>query len=135
MGIWGSLDIAAAYRNQSRPVVGMMQFDMTGYIRPGTIPVMGVVTDFTDPALTSFLKKLIESYSQLSPVDTKCGYCSDNAAWFKSGYPTAYPLEGAHENSSPYLHTDKDTLSTVSFEHVLEFAKVAVGFAVEMGNE
>lgn len=37
------------------------------------------------------------------------------------------------ENTSEYIHTAQDTISTVSFKHMLEHAKMTVGLAYELG--
>jgi leucyl aminopeptidase len=36
------------------------------------------------------------------------------------------------ENTSGYIHTAQDTISTVSFSHMLEHAKMTVGLAYEL---
>lgn len=36
------------------------------------------------------------------------------------------------ENTSGYIHTASDTISTVSFSHMLEHAKMTVGLAYEL---
>lgn len=70
VGLWGSQAVAANYKAQGRPVIGMLQNDMTGFIKVPTFgkpkPHFGVFTDYTDPTLSSFLKKLIESYADMS---------------------------------------------------------------------
>ena len=34
--------------------------------------------------------------------------------------------------TSPYIHTDGDTLDRVSYDHMLEHAKLVVGYAYEL---
>lgn len=41
-------------------------------------------------------------------------------------------IEAAFEDTSPYIHSDADTLDKVDFDHVLEHAKMTVGFAYEL---
>jgi leucyl aminopeptidase len=41
-------------------------------------------------------------------------------------------IEGAFENTSKYIHSAQDTISTVSFTHMLEHAKMTVGLAYEL---
>ena len=62
-GLLGSQAIFSAYEKDGRDVKAMLQQDMTGYTK-GTIeagkPVsVGVITDFVDPGLTQFLKKVV----------------------------------------------------------------------------
>ena len=62
-GLLGSQAIFSAYEKEGRNVKAMLQQDMTGYIK-GTIDAgkpesVGVITDFVDPGLTEFLKKIV----------------------------------------------------------------------------
>jgi len=133
VGLRGSQDIAQYYLNQGYEVAGMLQLDMTGYVRAGTTPVIGTITDFTNPQLTAFVRNLAAEYATINWQNTACGYgCSDHASWFRAGYPSAFTFEGLFSNSNPYIHTVNDVLSRLDMEHSLEFAKLGVGFAVEM---
>ncbi|RBR25279.1 uncharacterized protein FIESC28_01888 [Fusarium coffeatum] len=133
-GLLGSGAIFNQYKRDGRQVKAMLNQDMTGYVKPGTQAVAGVFTDNVDAGLTAFLKKVIAAYSSLPTVDSKCGYgCSDHASATRAGYPSAFASEGTFENSSPYIHTDRDTIDTVNFGHILEFSKIVTGFAYELG--
>lgn len=87
----------------------MLQMDMTAWVKAGTEESVGIIQDFVDPTLTSFIEEAIAEYreSQLqdsipcasadqSTVDipavkTKCGYaCSDHASFGKAGYQSAF---------------------------------------------
>jgi len=133
VGLRGSQDIAQRYLQQGIEVAGMMQLDMTGYVRPGTARRIGTITDFTNPALTTFIRAVTDEYSLTPWQNTACGYgCSDHASWFRAGYPSCFVFEGLFGNSNPYIHTVNDVIDNLDFEHSLEFAKIGVGFAVEM---
>lgn len=133
-GLLGSQDVARSYKENGIRVVAMMQNDMTGYIGEKG-EVIGVVTDHVDKQLTEFLKKLVDSYASIPYVETECGYaCSDHASWRKAGYPSAFAIESAFKDSNQAIHTTRDTISRLSFDHMLEFSKVAVGFAVELSH-
>lgn len=72
-------------------------------------------------------------YCRIPYVSTKCGYaCSDHASASKAGYPSAFVIEAAMEHTSKLIHTTQDTVSTVSYDHMLEHAKMTLGFAVEL---
>lgn len=62
-GLLGSQAIFSAYEKEGRDVKAMLQQDMTGYthktIEAGEPESVGVITDFIDPALTEFIKKII----------------------------------------------------------------------------
>lgn len=134
-GLLGSADVARDYVNNQVRVLAMMQFDMTGYHKAGSREEIGVITDNVDPDLTDFLRKLIDEYAGLPWVDTACGYgCSDHASWREAGYASAFPFEGEFKDTSPYIHSTEDTVDNISFNHMAAFVKVALGYAVELGN-
>ncbi|OAK96321.1 Zn-dependent exopeptidase [Phaeosphaeriaceae sp. SRC1lsM3a] len=132
-GLLGSQAVFTNYKNSGKVVKAMLQQDMTGYVKPGASEAVGVITDYVDASLTSFIKKVVTAYCTIPYVETKCGYaCSDHASASKAGYPSAFVIEGAFENTSKYIHTAQDTISTISFTHMLEHAKMTVGLAYEL---
>ncbi|KAI9328598.1 hypothetical protein DFJ73DRAFT_631622 [Zopfochytrium polystomum] len=132
-GLLGSQKVVAAYKRAGIPVFGVLQSDMTGYFPSGETETIAVITDFVDPALTRFLKALVETYAGVGWTETSCGFaCSDHASWTKAGFPSAFMFESEFPASSPYVHTPDDDVSNVSFEHMAKFTKLAVAFAVEM---
>ncbi|KAH7083182.1 hypothetical protein BKA63DRAFT_403780 [Paraphoma chrysanthemicola] len=132
-GLLGSQAIFTNYKSSGKVVKAMFQQDMTGYVKPNTRESVGVITDFVDTGLTNFIKKVITAYCAIPYVETKCGYaCSDHASASKAGYPSAFVIESAMENTSGFIHTAQDTISTVSFTHMLEHAKMTVGAAYEL---
>jgi leucyl aminopeptidase len=131
-GLRGSQAIAEAYRNNGVRVSGMLQLDMTGY-NPNNRNTMSVITDFTDATLNAFVRLLISAYTAITNQDSRCGYgCSDHASWTRFQYPASFVFETPFGQHNPNIHTVRDTLQHISMEHVLEFAKLGVGFAVEM---
>jgi len=135
VGLRGSQDIAAKYQKDGKIVYAMMQLDMTLYVKPGTAPQIGIITDYVSPDLTAFLRKLVSTYSILKSVDSKCGYgCSDHASWTKAGYSSSFPFESAFANSDPYIHTTQDDISKLDIPHGVEFVKLALGLIVELND-
>ncbi|KAH6892619.1 hypothetical protein B0T10DRAFT_401844 [Thelonectria olida] len=133
-GLLGSGAIFQQYAREGRDVKAMLNQDMTGYVKPGTKEVIGIITDNVDSSLTAFLKKVVAAYSSLPTADAVCGYaCSDHASATRQGYPSAFAFESTFDDSSPYIHSASDTISTVNFAHVLEFSKIVVGFVYELG--
>ncbi|KAL0577911.1 hypothetical protein V5O48_004076 [Marasmius crinis-equi] len=135
-GLLGSQAIATSYKNSGVNVKAMIEFDMSGYFRPGSKEVIALETDYIDSGLNTFLRSIISSYSSI-PVanDTPCGYaCSDHASWYKVGYPTAFPFEAVTGDDNPQIHSTGDTTSVSGFSwsHSLEFAKVALAAAYEL---
>jgi len=130
-GLLGSQAIATSYRNNNAVVHSVLQLDMTGY-GSGEI---GVIGDNVDRNLTDFVKILIDTYSTLGWADSACGYgCSDHASWFRSGYRAAFPFETTFDRYNPYIHTASDTLDRISVQRALEFAKVGLGYVIELAD-
>ena len=63
---------------------------------------------------------------------TKCGYaCSDHASARKYGFPSAFVIESAFEYSVQKIHSIDDKIEYLSFDHMLQHAKLTLGFAYE----
>ncbi|KAF8457774.1 hypothetical protein BGX38DRAFT_1085978 [Terfezia claveryi] len=136
-GLLGSQAIFSRYERDGRDVVAMLQQDMTGFVRrtldAGKTESVGVITDFVDPGLTEFIKKVIDEYCDIPWVETKCGYaCSDHASASKAGYPSAFVIESEFALSQDKIHTTEDKMEWLSLEHMREHAKLTVGLAVEL---
>ncbi|KAF9263584.1 Zn-dependent exopeptidase [Marasmius fiardii PR-910] len=137
-GLLGSQAVASEYERQAKNVIAMSQVDMTAWVKRGTREEVGIITDYTDEGLTEFNKKLVKLYLNIPYVETKCGYaCSDHASWRKAGYPSVFTIESAFENSNQNIHSTNDRIDIsdeFSFDHMLEFSKLAVAFAIELGG-
>jgi len=136
-GLLGSSEVFKQYAKEGRQVKAMLQQDMTGYVQKtldsGKPESVGVITDFVDAGLTSFIKKVITAYCDIGYVETKCGYaCSDHASASKAGYPSAFVIESSFEDSDKKIHTTEDKLEYLSFEHMLQHAKLTLGLAYEL---
>lgn len=135
-GLVGSQYVVEHFTEHKIPVKAAVQFDMTGYRVKADDPTMWVYTDYTDKKLSNFIAKLIDSYVHV-PVDySKCGYgCSDHASWTDIGVPAAFPCESNFEEHNPYIHSSSDTMDLLSLEHMTNFSKLAVAFAIELASE
>jgi len=132
-GLLGSQVIATDYANRGIDVFGMLQLDMTGYVRSGSQECIGILTDNVSPQLTAFLRQLVDTYTNLPWANTACGYaCSDHASWFRNGYASAHPAESLLANINPNIHTSRDTVNIISPSHMTEMTKVALAYVVEM---
>ncbi|KAJ7771578.1 peptidase [Mycena metata] len=138
-GLLGSQAIASAYELAGKEIKGMIQFDMTAWVKAGSREEMAVIDSSTDPELTKFEIKLIERYVDIPWV--MVGYpggigLTDHLSWTKAGYQTAHVLESTFPNANgPNIHTPKDTIDIspeFSFDHMLQYSKLAVAFAVEL---
>lgn len=137
-GLLGSQAIFSAYEREGRDIKAMLQQDMTGYVEKtleaGKPESVGVIVDFVDPKLTEFIKKVIVEYCDIPFVETKCGYaCSDHASASKAGYPSSFVIESAFEYSDKHIHSTDDSISYLSFDHMLQHGRMTVAFAYELG--
>ncbi|KAF8596857.1 Zn-dependent exopeptidase [Ceratobasidium sp. AG-I] len=136
-GLLGSQAIAANYKSAGKAVYAMVNFDMTGYFAPGSTEVIALVTDRVDSGLNTYLRSLISAYNSIPAGTDYCGYaCSDHASWTTQGYPAAFPFEAPTVSENENIHSTADTTSVSGFSwsHSLEFAKLAVAVAVELGS-
>jgi leucyl aminopeptidase len=136
-GLLGSQAIFSAYEKQGRDVKAMLQQDMTGYthatIAAGEPESVGVITDFVDPGLTTFIKEVVNTYCTIPYVETKCGYaCSDHASASKHGYPSAFVIESDFKYSDKKIHTTEDKVEYLDFKHMLQHARLTLGLAYEL---
>lgn len=133
-GLLGSQDILTEYKKRHIPVVAQFQQDMTGYVKDPENEVFGVITDYVSPALTNYVELIIDTYADIGYVEDVCGYaCSDHASGTKVGFPSAFVIENAFKDINPYIHTVRDTVDKLSFDHMIEHAKLTLGFAYELG--
>ncbi|RDW67148.1 putative aminopeptidase [Aspergillus mulundensis] len=136
-GMLGSQAIFSKYKKDQAEIKAMLQQDMTGFVQgtrdAGQQESIGVMTDYVDNALTTFLKNTITTYCGIPFTDTKCGYaCSDHTSASKYGYPSAMATEAKMENTNKHIHTTDDKIKYLSFDHMLEHAKLTLGFAYEL---
>ena len=106
VGLRGSQQIATRYARQGKPVVGVMQLDMTAY--QGDPTDLWIYTDYTNAAQNAFLAALAASYlPNLTVGYDRCGYaCSDHASWTGRGYAASLPFEASFDHYNPQIHTE-----------------------------
>jgi len=74
-------------------------------------------------------------YCTIPFIETKCGYaCSDHASASKAGYPSAFVIESAFELSDNHIHSTDDLIKYLSFDHMLEHARMTLGFVYELAH-
>jgi len=133
VGLLGAKDIAQNFKSNSQNVVGVAQFDMTGFHGTETADIV-FISDFTDADQNQFMKDLIDTYlPEISYASAVCGYgCSDHAAWNNLGYPASFPFESKFADSNETIHTSGDVNFDV--EHSLNFVKLSLTFAAELAK-
>jgi bacterial leucyl aminopeptidase len=135
VGLVGSAEVAGAYAKEKKDVVGVLNLDMTLFPGSGTL-AFGVVTDFTSPWLTNYIKELNRHYTKAKVIDTECDYaCSDHATWHRLGFPAAFPSEATFSQSNKNIHTQNDVIDSKSdFNHSAMFARLGLAYAMSLGN-
>ncbi|KAF8205140.1 peptidase [Pholiota molesta] len=159
-GLLGSQAVAKDYEARSVNVLAMSQFDMTAWVKRGTNEEVGIITDFTDADLTAFNKALVDLYLGIPYVErsvedsialtvakyTLTTKLEFSASWGKAGYPSSFTIDFTlidhrsreHlrelQQKHPFDQRPHHISDEFSFTHMLEFSKLAVAFAVELGN-
>ncbi|KTC76912.1 aminopeptidase LapA [Legionella brunensis] len=135
-GLVGSQYVVEEFQNKEIPVKAAIQFDMTGFRNDMNDQTMWVFRDYTDKALSNFMVDLIQTYVKVPVSYSKCGYgCSDHASWMMAGIPAAFPCETSFEDHNPYIHSSRDTMDLLSAEHMTNFTKLGLAFAIELASE
>lgn len=134
-GLLGSAEIARQYKAERKDVVGALQLDMTLYPGSGEGVIMDTV-DFTSSWLRGYMGQLNQAYLGLEIVNDRCGYaCSDHASWYRQGFPTVFPFEAPFDRHNRNIHSTRDVIDQQSsFTHSLQFAKIALLIALDLGN-
>ncbi|PBK89791.1 Zn-dependent exopeptidase [Armillaria gallica] len=139
-GLLGSQDIVAAYEVAGKRVKAMQQYDMTAWVKAGTSEAISVMTNDIDRDLREFQKRLVEAYLDIPWVESAYpGYgASDHNTWSKAGYQACHCTEGKFSDmnrGNVHRATDRIDISTeFSFDHMLQFSKLAVAFSVELSS-
>ncbi len=133
-GLVGSQFVVEHFLKKSIPVEAVIQFDMAGYRSNPDDPTMWLLSDYTDPRLNQFIADLIATYIKVPVNYTQCGYgCSDHASWTAAGIPAVLPFETSFDALNPYIHSAADTMDLLNNDHLLNFTKLALAFAIELG--
>jgi bacterial leucyl aminopeptidase len=134
-GLVGSGYVVQDFLDKNIPVKAAIQFDMTGFRNDANDRTMWVYTDYVDSQLTEFMANLIKEYVKVDVNYSRCGYgCSDHASWHYEGIPAAFPCETDFKKHNPYIHSSRDKIELMSLDHMTNFSKLGVAFAVELAS-
>jgi leucyl aminopeptidase len=134
-GKLGSTDIATSYKQQQKKVAGMLNVDMTGYNPNGKDGPISIFNDIADPKLVSLLESIADTYGKVKHRQGQCGACSDHSSWARLGFPAVMLADAdGRKTISKTYHSEKDTVDTIDFDHMVKFVKMGLGFAVEMNS-
>lgn len=133
VGLRGSLEIAEQFKTDNKNVLGVAQFDMTGYQGNPSTDIM-FISDYTDGAQNQFMKLLLDTYMpDINYGTSPCGYaCSDHAAWNHVGYPASFPFESSLNQSNPMIHSSSD--SEFDSDHAAKFLRLSVAYMAELAK-
>lgn len=72
-GLLGSEEVAEDYAKRQVNVLSYLNLDQSGYVKKGTTPTIGIMTDYVDSASTAFLRAAVTSYTTITKiVSTSC---------------------------------------------------------------
>ena len=135
VGLLGSKEISKNFKTNNVNVIGVMQLDMTNFQGTKDLDIV-MMTDYTNAEQNAFIGTIINKYIPgVKWGYDKCGYgCSDHASWNAQGYPASMPFEARMSDMNHNIHTAKDTvaISGGNAGHAAKFAKMAIGFIVEL---
>lgn len=128
VGLRGSQQIAKKYQRAAKPVVGVLQLDMTAF--QGDPTDLWIFTDYTNATQNAFIADLAAAYLPLLAVGyDRCGYaCSDHASWTGRGFAASFPFEASFAHYNHSIHTANDTAAVFGNQalHALKFAQLAL---------
>lgn len=132
----GSQYVVQYFQEKSIPVKAVMQLDKTGFRTDSDDSTMWVFTDNTNNDLSQYITKLITNYIHVPVNSSKCSYeCSDHVSWNEESIPAAYSAESDSSAFNPYIGSSSDTMDLLNLEHITNFSKLALAFAIELGAE
>lgn len=132
-GQLGSQSVVQYFNENKIQIDAVLQVDETGYI--GKERGIGLTDDFTDAGLTAFVADLVGTYLKLPVGAVRCGYaCSDHVTWYQNGTRVAYPFTNMRDDGNPNAHTRRDTIDRISMEHIVDFTRLSIAFAVELAE-
>lgn len=133
-GLIGSGYVVRDFKAKKIPVDAVIQFDMTGYAYKND-PTLWLITDNVNSELTNYLESLVKTYVKQPVEYTECGYaCSDHASWNQYGFNSSFAFEASFDHDNPYIHTSQDTMDRLSLNHMSDYAKLGISFAVELAE-
>ncbi len=135
VGLLGSKEISKSFKAKNVNVIGVMQLDMTNFQGTKALDIV-MMTDYTNAQQNAFVGTIIDKYvPDVKWGFDKCGYgCSDHASWNAQGYPASMPFEAKMNDMNHNIHTARDTISVSggNASHAAKFAKMALGYVVEL---
>jgi Zn-dependent M28 family amino/carboxypeptidase len=138
IGLYGSGEWASEAASQGMEIIGYLNLDMIGYLKPGGV----YHTDMMAPASAQPLVDIYEAVAAEYVPDfevndgTMIGGDSDHTSFNNNGYMGIFPFEDSNDYS-PYIHSDQDLIGpSVNNTGLVErFTKVGLAFMAVMAEE
>jgi leucyl aminopeptidase len=133
-GLVGSGYVVRSFLDKKIAVKAVMQLDQAGYRADPKDQTIWLMKDYVDTQLTQFMAELLTHYVKIPVAYTECGYaCSDHVNWSQQGFSACYPSATTLDNDNPYIHSSEDKLEIINLDHLVNFTKLGLAFAVELG--
>ncbi len=138
-GLYGSAAYAQQAAQDGKEILGYINMDMIGYLKPGHTTIMtsliypasaAPLADFYTDVTALYLPDFVVQHTSLPS-----GYNSDHTSFNNNGFMGIFPFEDVN-NFSPYIHTANDIvgLSYNNEEQAVIFTKAAIASVVTMAN-
>jgi leucyl aminopeptidase len=133
VGLRGSGEISDQHFADGINVVGVAQFDMTGFKGTNNKDIV-FMTDYTNAEQNQFMSNLLDHYfTDVEYGYSQCGYgCSDHASWFANGFPASMPFESNFNDYNASIHTANDY--QFNPDHAVNFLNLSLAFVAELAK-
>jgi len=123
-GLSGSEAFVSRCVDQNLNILGYINMDMIGYLKPGNTLHSDMIAPTSAQALVDFYTAVTAIYLPTFPIGEGqlSGGDSDHTSFNNHGYQGIFPFEDA-ENYSPYIHTVNDLVG-ISFNSPLLASKL-----------
>lgn len=138
-GLYGSAAYASQAAQEGKQILGYVNMDMIGYLKPGHTTIMtSLIYPPSAAPLADFYTDVAALYLPgfvVEPTALPSGYNSDHTSFNNNGYMGIFPFEDV-DNFSPYIHTSSDIvgLSYNNEEQAVVFSQAALATVVTMAN-
>jgi hypothetical protein len=135
IGLYGSEAYASRAQQQGMNILGYLNMDMIGYVKPGDIPHTDVIAPASAYPLVDFYTNVAAIYMpdfQVS-LGNLTGGDSDHTSFNEHGYMGIFPFED-DQNYSPFIHSPSDLIGESVNNMVLasSLVKATLASAVTM---
>jgi hypothetical protein len=137
-GLLGSNAYAARARSQGEDIRGYLNLDMISYNSSAPQELNMFARSYVGGSedMADLFVNVVHAYDlNLAPVkyvDDTLGGRSDNAAFWKQGYPAILVIEDYYGDFNPSYHTADDLLVQADMDYYTEFVRAALGTFVHM---